>query len=314
MNHKRTDSGKYLFILSPSFSGSTLLTILLAGHGQICTFGELPGRRINRTENRGDHCSCGKPLDRCPEITQAAEKFRETTGRSLNPLQTVTSLRSSNPLINRVVDYPIRLETSRKLCSKFAPLIPGYSSHIRRAMEDSRILADCYMRMKSASVFLDGSKKAIRAWHFLNRYRENTFVVFLTRDGRATSASIMRNLNVKSMEEAGKIWKRALLSRKKVYEMVPENHRTWVKYEDICSSPGSALSETFSKLGIEPVEISLSIDPSKMHITGNRMSRKGPQRINFREGWKTRLSEKELAGFNRLYGDINHSIGYPIEP
>ncbi|PIE52196.1 hypothetical protein CSA37_07495, partial [Candidatus Fermentibacteria bacterium] len=134
------------------------------------------------------------------------------------------------------------------------------------------------------------------------------------RDGRATSASIMRNLNVKSMEEAGKIWKRALLSRKKVYEMVPENHRTWVKYEDICSSPGSALSETFSKLGIEPVEISLSIDPSKMHITGNRMSRKGPQRINFREGWKTRLSEKELAGFNRLYGDINHSIGYPIEP
>ena len=52
-----------LYILGPSYSGSTLLTLLLAQHPQIATIGELKAATVGRIPDY--RCSCGQLLREC---------------------------------------------------------------------------------------------------------------------------------------------------------------------------------------------------------------------------------------------------------
>ena len=57
-----------LYILAPSFSGSTLLTYLLAQHPRVATVGELKATRMGSIDEY--RCSCGEPMRTC-EFWQA---------------------------------------------------------------------------------------------------------------------------------------------------------------------------------------------------------------------------------------------------
>ena len=68
-----SDRPRMLYLLAPSYSGSTLLTYLLAQHPSIATVGEL------KATSRGDldvyRCSCGELMRECgfwQELTQLA--------------------------------------------------------------------------------------------------------------------------------------------------------------------------------------------------------------------------------------------------
>ena len=52
-----------LYILAPSFSGSTLLTYLLAQHPRVATVGELKATQMGPIDDY--RCSCGEPMRTC---------------------------------------------------------------------------------------------------------------------------------------------------------------------------------------------------------------------------------------------------------
>ena len=52
-----------LYVASPSYSGSTLLTMLLAEHPEVATIGEMKGGQEDLSSYR---CSCGALFAACP--------------------------------------------------------------------------------------------------------------------------------------------------------------------------------------------------------------------------------------------------------
>ena len=61
------------FIISPSYSGSTLLSMLLAHHPRLSTLGEFLDNKERRfRDGEGDYCSCGEKLAECPFMADLA--------------------------------------------------------------------------------------------------------------------------------------------------------------------------------------------------------------------------------------------------
>ena len=54
----------FVYIASPSYSGSTLLTFLLAAHPEVASIGELKASAMGDAD--AYTCSCGAPIRRCP--------------------------------------------------------------------------------------------------------------------------------------------------------------------------------------------------------------------------------------------------------
>lgn len=305
------DETKYLFILSPSFSGSTLLTIMLSQHPEIASLGEFLGRRVDFRKNRADYCSCGEKLNECPAITELSDFILGEYGFHLDPFLPETSLRTGNRILGRSMDYPVSHDAVRRTAGRMIHALPAFSAFIEGRIALSRAAAGHYAAVQGAGTYLDSSKKAIRAYYFRKLYPDLTYVVLLTRDGRATSSSIMKNLGIESIEKAGRIWRNTLESKQHLFDSFPENRRRLLKYEELCSEPERALTPVFEMLGVASHHISNRIDPSEHHISGNRMCRKGEQEITLREEWKHALTERQQDEFQRDLGHLNGKYGYP---
>lgn len=283
---------------------------MLTGHDEIASLGELLGRRVNFRKNQGDHCSCGERFDNCPSIREFSTAFEKVHSFSFNPFLPQTALASSSWFFRRTIDYPASHDLKRRLIGRTIHSLPFFRSIIKERISLSASAASLYAGLNNASVYLDSSKKAIRAYYFVRYYTENTYVVLLTRDGRATVTSIMKNLGVESVKEAGRIWRNTILSKQKLYERVSSDRRIRLRYEDLCSRPSDTLAPVFKMLGIKEASPDNVIDPSHMHVSGNRMSRKGRQEITLNEGWKDQLSTNQLDVFNRHFSKLNSRFGY----
>lgn len=188
--------------------------------------------------------------------------------------------------------------------------LPQYSRIIRDKISLSESAASIYARLNNASVYLDSSKKAIRAYYFMRYIRESTSVVLLIRDGRATVNSIMKNLGINSVEKACRIWENTILSKQKLFDSVSPENRVLIRYEDLCSSPSSSLAPVFQMLNVAETNISNVVDPSLMHISGNRMSQKGKQNISLNEAWQRQLSTAQLNTISKCCSELNSEYGY----
>ena len=65
-----------IYILSPSYSGSTLLTCLLARHPDIATVGELKASALGSLDSY--KCSCGELLRECQFWDRIASRMTES--------------------------------------------------------------------------------------------------------------------------------------------------------------------------------------------------------------------------------------------
>lgn len=155
-----------LYITSPSFSGSTLLTFLLSTHPQLATIGELKASAMGDID-RYD-CSCGTRIRQCTFWKQVQQEL-EQAGIAFDLGNFGTHFRCpGRPLLDRI--FRTRYQRSPFEWGRNVSLrvLPGAHRTYRKITETNKALIDTIARIQGATVFCDASKDPVRLKYLLD--------------------------------------------------------------------------------------------------------------------------------------------------
>jgi len=293
------------YIMSPSYSGSTLLTLLLADHPDIATVGEL------KATSRGDlstyYCSCGALLKACPFWSNVQETMHGY-GRKFSLDNYDTHFHHPPHLLtDRLLRTSVRsplFETIRETGFLLSPTARKIRTKI---IEQNKALIDIICSLQKASVFLDGSKDPIRLKILFSTGLWDIRAIHLIRDGRGVTNSYMKNQNM-SMNKAAQEWVTTQKECKQMTRLLGNRRCLTVYYEALCQEPEKTLASIYDFLKIES-ETQPSLNRIK-HIMGNRMRLGQHKDIRLDEKWKQSLSASNLLIFKDIAGELNRRHGY----
>jgi len=308
---------QYVYMASPSYSGSTMLSIILGTHPIIATVGEIKG-----ISHRGDYrtfkTSSGSLMVESP--------FWISMEKAMQSLQLDFSLKNFNThlyypahtrkgrLIN-ILYYQLlknyRLDQWKE--GSMSRLFPSRDEHIRRAVKNTYFFAKTLCEKEGSSIFLDASKDAI-ALKYLKKYMNPSVdfkLIHLVRDGRAVANSFLKKEKIKEMAVAARYWKKTheKIEVLKNHYFKQENCIT-VLYEEFCREPKRELEKISDFLGINLNFRVENIHNSEHHIIGNSMRLKPISHIRSDSQWEERLSEEQKATFQRIAGAMNQRYGF----
>jgi hypothetical protein len=296
-----------VYILSPSFSGSTLLTFLLARHPAIATVGELKARALGDIDHYS--CSCGQRIHACTFwVTVTRMLFDRGIQLDVSCFDTHFSLPHSH-LRDRLLQCGLRgpvFEIFRDLLIRVEPTC---NNHFRRILDRNVSIAEVVAAVQGGALFLDASKDPLRLRYWLRRGPWPVKVIWLHRDGRGTTCSVMKHYNL-PIEPAAREWRNAQEECERVIRCVPPPQYYRLAYEDLCRTPDAVLQNIFDFLEIARVPVDGDFRAIEHHILGNTMRLSSSHEIRLDDGWRHRLSRDDLAAFNRLAGDANRRSGY----
>lgn len=298
-----------VMIISPSYSGSTLLTLLIAAHPDVVTIGERKKfyEKMIAPSNRGSQlCSCGKPFIECAFWSSLKERFMQKHSSDVKLLNFTKFQLYSNGRIDHI---------ARRACLEFVTRgktnnLPAF---LRRRFLDACYanaqLIDAALEISGKKCFLDTSKD-INALYFLsaiNRYQ--TYAIFLIRDGRGQVYSSYKRGWFSTIEEASRAWVNTTMYKKRWFDKW-NGKKYYLKYETLCSDTNHVMEKVFHFCGLKKRPAASEISGFGQHIMGNEMRLSGLAEIKNREEWRQALSEEQLAIFERIAGETNRKLGY----
>lgn len=305
-----------LYLTSASFSGSTLLTFLLAAQPAVATVGELKASGIVNFERY--RCSCGQGLRVCSFWKRLTEALARREVR-FDVTYFGTHFRFAAPggLADRVVRAPIRAAWLEALRPLALALLPGAAEEFKGILERNRVLIETICEQHGSRVFLDSSKEPNRLKYMIESGLWNVKPVHLVRDGRGVTESLLRRALKRrpgsnrrgELRACARHWRRVNEACEQVIGLIPPDSSARVRYEDLCHEPEAALEPVLRLIGERPVAVPADFRSIEHHILGNVMRlRQGS--IALDERWKERLSADELAEFDEIAGKMNRRYGY----
>lgn len=291
--------------MGPNYSGSTLLTLLMADHPEIATVGEL------KATSMGDiatyHCSCGELLTNCPFWHEVKRRMKEQS-RDFTFEDFRTHFRAKK---NLLTDLLLRTSLRGRLFEAARETGFRISLAARRARQgiitQNRALIEIICNLQQAGTFLDDSKEPIRLKFLLATGWWDIRVIHLIRDGRGVTTSYMRH-NRATMGQAVQEWMHTQQECNRMARLLGNSRCLTVHYEELCHEPEKTLTAIHQFLGLEP---ETSSPPKRIkHIMGNQMRLGSLQDIRLDEKWKQSLSVEDLQIFANTAGELNHSHGY----
>lgn len=300
-----TGKRKLLYVMSPSYSGSTLLTRVLARHPEIATIGELKASALGDINKY--LCSCGERLLDC-QFWKSVKQVAKAHGEELQLDLWRTRIESDSPLVNRFMTPLVRgqlLETLRTIAFS---LVPGAQTTLEDKLKHNQAVVEAVCEVQNGSVFLDESKDPLRLMYFEKSAHWDLRVIRLVRDGRGQVNSNRRH-NGLSVGESALDWKKKIVEMDHVTKTIDPNKIINVRYEDFCSNTDEVLSLIcqFASLSAELPSFSQEIEH---HIIGNDMRLKPIGDIRLDEKWRTNMTEVDLAAFEAVAGSTNRGLGY----
>ena len=295
-----------VYILAPSYTGSTLLTFLLSQHGNIATIGEL------KATARGDldtyFCSCGLLQRECGFWKKVTKEMQEA-GTSFNLYDFGTHFCVDTPVCDRLFRAGIRGRSFEAVRNLMLQCLPGCRRRLYEVWEQNRQIIDVICNLQEGEVFLDASKDPIRLklLHLAGYW--NLKVIYLIRDGRGATSSYMRHYSV-SMETAAKEWRYTHQECDRMVRGLGNDKYIKIHYEELCEKPEATMARICDFLGLGADSNSLRLKSSEHHILGNQMRLKSTDRIRLDERWKDTLTRKDLETFERIAGKINRRYCY----
>ncbi len=297
-----------VYILSPSYSGSTLLTFLLGTHPRVATIGEL------KATARGDieryQCSCGERMLDC-RFWQALREDVTGAGVDLNlhDLGTHFSF-PEHKLGNKVLRTPYRGGSFERVRRAMLKGMPGWRTRLADIVKRNRILIDAITRLQGGTMFLDGSKDATRLRYLLDAGLWRIKAIHLTRDGRGSVSSYMRAHKL-SLEDASREWRGVQTECDRIARELGPDACISIRYEELCRAPDATLERVFRYLGLEPQDATQDFLAIEHHILGHGMRLRTNGQIALNENWKHTWTQAELTTFEQIAGDVNRRNGYP---
>lgn len=295
------------YILAPSYTGSTLLTFLLAQHKDVATIGEL------KASARGDlstyRCSCGTLQLECGFWKQVSEEMKKLDA-SFTLEEFGTHFRTERWLSDRLLRARVRCAPFELARASMLGLLPDSRRRLRDILERNRQIIEVICSLQQANVFLDGSKDPIRLKHLHASGIWNVKVIYLIRDGRGATNSYMRHYDV-SMEVAAREWCRTHRECDQVVRQLSNNALMTIHYEDVCTATEEVLRSIHAFLEIDSEGDGLRCrGGSDCHVLGNEMRLRSPGEVRLDEKWKRALPKRDLRTFVRIAGGLNGSYGY----
>ena len=295
-----------IYILAPSYTGSTLLTFLLAQHKNIATVGEL--KATARGNLDAYYCSCGSLMRECRFWKKVTDKMQKTDV-SFKLDDFGTHFQADSFLCNRLLCAGTRIKFLEFIRSSMLRLLPSCRRQLYGILERNLKMVEVICDLQQGEKFLDGSKDPVRLG-FLNLGNYwNLKVIYLIRDGRGATNSYMRHHNV-PMQAAAKEWCRTHRECDRIVQELKEDTYFTIHYEDLCTNPEAMISEIYDFLGLSVGLCDLRFKSTEHHILGNQMRLSSIGEIRLDEKWKSALTERDLEIFEQTAGRLNRSYGY----
>ena len=302
-----SEKPRLLYILAPSYSGSTLLTFLLAQHPRIATIGELKATKMGDVDRY--RCSCGALIREC-EFWTNVRRDANAAGIEFSVDHFGTAYQSKHAFINKVVRASVRGRWFERLRAIVLSTTPERMSGVAEVTRQNFLLSQIICRLQGGDIFLDGSKDSARLLHFINSGEWDVRVIYLQRDGRGVSNSYRRHHNFR-YEQAVEYWRRTIEDLQQMRNRIDDDRVFDLRYEDFCKEPEQVLSRIWSWLAVEDQPMrELDFNVNESHILGNSMRLGNVSEIRFDEAWKSKLTSADLGWFEDNAGDLNRQLGY----
>jgi hypothetical protein len=304
----------FAYILSSSYSGSTLLAMLLGAQPEACTVGEIRAPQV------GDpaiyRCSCGAAIKECGfwKKVNAAMAARGSAVVDIADAQ-FSIYTIEQPYIRRLLAPLARgpfLEAARDLA---LGLSPAWKTHLKSVRARNAALVQVLRELTGAKLVVDSSKEALQLKYLLAVPSLRIKVVHLVRDGRAVALSMIAHglkaeTRARTVELAARSWSRRNESAEDLLARLPASRWTRVRYEDLCAGPEQVLRRVCEFLEIDHRNLVLDFRSRQQHVLGNDMRLGSTSQIRLDDRWRTQLSREDVEVFERSAGRLNRKYGY----
>lgn len=299
---------RLLYILAPSYSGSTLLTYILGQHPSIATIGELKATPMGNVDEY--RCSCGDLITECAFWADVAAACGQL-GLDFDVHHFDTVLETSRSAIGNKL---LRADVRGRLLESFRQAGIRVSRNARRdlaaRLHRNQALTAVVNEIQGGRIFLDSSKDATRLLHFVNSGLWDVQTIHLKRDGRAVTNSISKHSG-KSIKDSAKIWAKNLRGIESMRDRLDERDVFDLHYEDFCRNPEGHLERIFNWLEVVPPSVSVEdFRQGSDHILGNAMRLGSVSSIRLDEKWRNEMSAGDKEQFDTEYGALNDEQGY----
>jgi hypothetical protein len=319
---------RLVYLLAPSHSGSTLLAILLGGHPDVCTVGELKANSLGDVSRY--RCSCGKVLLEC-RFWQEVGRAVSASGRPFEIAEAGTDLVfGASPYVRRLLRPLHRgplLESLRDLALSLSPTWRRQLPEIQRRNAE---LARAVCRLTGRRVLVDSSKVALRLKYLLQNPAFDVRVIRIVRDGRAVALTYMdparfadardpslrgggmgggRESERLSAAAAAREWRRSTEEAEALLAGLPADRYTESRYEELCADPAGTLRRLFAFIGVDPSPATTTA-AAERHVLGNGMRFDQDREVRLDERWRQALTSEDLRAFDEVAGPVLRRLGY----
>ncbi len=317
------------YILAASHSGSTLLAILLGGHPEVCTAGELKASCMGDVDRY--LCSCRAKIRECL-FWDGVRREMADRGFDFDVADAGTDLAAgAGPYVRRLLRPLHRGPAMECLRDAALSLSPGWRRRLSRFQERNAALAGAICARAGKGVIVDSSKVGVRLKYLLRNPALDVRVVRLVRDGRGVALAYAdparfadaadpalrgggaggdRADEMLAISGAAMEWRRSNEEAEAVLSGLDPRKWKAVRYEDLCADPERTLRSLFSFLGVDPGVGVGRLDFGGLHVIGNGMRLDGPPRILLDERWREALTPRDLRVFDSVAGPMNRRYGY----
>jgi hypothetical protein len=302
------------YIVAASYSGSTLLAMLLGAHADGCTVGEMRAPDVGNPDEY--FCSCGAKIKQCSFWNRVSAGMASRGIPGFDITHADLSIHDTdNAYIRRLLDPLPRgplLEAARDLALN---LSPQWKTHLRRIQSRNAALVEVLQEVTGANIVVDSSKIAVHLKYLLRCPALKIKVIHLIRDGRAVTTSMIghglkRDTRARTIEAAASSWRGNNETAERLLTRLPSSQWLQVRYEDLCREPAPMLEKLCDFLGMDRERVVLDFRSRQQHVLGNDMRLKSTSEIRVDERWRKQLSQEDLDVFEAAAGDLNRKYGY----
>jgi hypothetical protein len=317
------------YILAASHSGSTLLSMLLGAHPQICTVGELKANRIGDGENY--RCSCGRQIVQC-DFWKEIEFRMHQKGLPFSVGAAGTNISATdNAYLRRLIRPQLQAASLELVRDLALGISPAWHRHHALIQKRNAALIGTILELRGARIIVDSSKGGLRLKYLLRNRSLDVKVIRLIRDGRAVSLTYMdtdayadaSEPELRSggfgktgakkkvpMSRAAYEWRRAIEEGERAIRRLKASQWIEIRYETLCVKPVETLREICTFLGVSREGVERDFRKVTQHVVGNGMRLDTSSEIRLDERWKAWLSAEELDIFDSIAGRVNRKYGY----
>ena len=290
---------QYVSLMSPGFSGSTLLSMLLCSQPRCIGFGDT---YFGRQSDPRNLCTCGVPFVECAPRCDAQDEIR-SGGFPEFSWGTATAVPMPRGL-------PVRAR-------KYWPLSKSISLHAVRQIPtaarrrlfrsyylENRLMLSGLARSGKYAIYFDGCKDPVRL-ELLRTELPGLKVIHMIRHPGAYLWHFHR-LGERRHTQRLRQWSRYHKRVRSFQALVGPEKYFPVTYEYVVDSPDSFLRDVAAYLNMEKVHDSLPVKlrRSEIHIQGNRMRKTADRVLNLADTWRGKLPAELEADANRTLAGL----------